>query len=129
MIVSNTQERLKEVMRKQNLRQIDIVEKCQPFCKKYGVKISKSDISQYINYGNEPKQDKLFILSLALGVTPQYLMGYDEPIKSDEEIRASVIAAIAKNDKAFEVAKMFIELPEPLQETVYNLIKSMQNNR
>ena len=129
MIVSNTQERLKEVMRKQNLRQIDIVEKCQPYCKKYGVKISKSDISQYINYGNEPKQDKLFILSLALGVTPQYLMGFEEKTKSDEEIRASVIAAIAKNEKAVEVAKMFIELPEPLQNSVYNLIKSVYNDR
>ena len=129
MIVSNTQERLKEVMRKQNLRQIDIVEKCQPYCKKYGVKISKSDISQYINYGNEPKQDKLFILSLALGVTPQYLMGFEEKTKSDEEIRASVIAAIAKNEKAVEVAKMFIELPEPLQNSVYNLIISMYNDR
>lgn len=129
MIVSNTQERLKEVMCKQNLRQIDIVEKCQPFCKKYGVKITKSDISQYINYGNEPKQDKLFILSQALGVTPQYLMGFEEKTKSDEEIRASVIAAIAKNEKAFEVAKMFIELPGPLQETVYNLIKSVHDGR
>lgn len=129
MIVSNTQERLKEVMRKQNLRQIDIVEKCQPFCKKYGVKISKSDISQYINYGNEPKQDKLFILSQALGVTPQYLMGFEETNKSDEEIRASVIATIAKNEKAFEVAKMFIELPENLQESFYSLIKSVYNGK
>ena len=129
MIVSNTQERLKEVMRKQNLRQIDIVEKCQPFCKKYGVKISKSDISQYINYGNQPKQDKLFILSQALGVTPQYLMGFEEPSKSEEEIRASVIAAVAKNEKAIEVAKMYIELPEQLQETVYNLIKSVHDGK
>lgn len=129
MLVSNTQERLKEIMKNQGLRQVDIIEKAKPFCEKYGVRLGKTDLSQYLNYGKEPRQDKLFILSQALGVTPQYLMGFEEPNKSDEEMRASVIAAIAKNDKAVEVAKMFIELPEPLQNSVYNLIKSVYNDR
>lgn len=129
MIVSNTQERLKEIMETQGLRQVDIIEKAKPFCEKYGVRLGKTDLSQYLNYGKEPRQDKLFILSQALGVTPQYLMGYEEPNKSDEEIRASVMAAIAKNENALEVAKMFMELPNPLQETVYNLIKSMRGGR
>lgn len=129
MLVYSTKERLKEIMEKQGLRQVDIIEKAKPFCEKYGVRLGKTDLSQYINYGKEPRQDKLFILSQALGVTPQYLMGFEEKTKSDEEIHASVIAAIAKNEKAFEVAKMFIELPGPLQETVYNLIKSVHDGK
>ena len=82
--VSNTAERLKQLMRERNLKQIDIVDLCQPFCEKYGIAIRRNDISQYANGKAEPGQDKLTILALALNVSEVWLMGYDVPESKDD---------------------------------------------
>ena len=79
---SNTAERLKEIMKQRGLKQIDIVNAAQPFCEKYGVKLGRNDVSQYVAGKVEPNQRKLTILALALNVSEVWLMGYDEPIKS-----------------------------------------------
>lgn len=76
---SNTANRLKEIMNERNLKQIDILNACLPFCKKYEVKMSKSDISQYVSGKVEPGQDKLFVLGNALNVSESWLMGFDVP--------------------------------------------------
>ena len=73
-----TMDRLKQLMSDRNLRQVDILNLCLPFCKKYGINIGKSDLSQYLSGKVVPKQDKLSILSMALGVSEVWLMGYDE---------------------------------------------------
>ena len=78
----NTATRLKKIMNKRNLRQVDILNLTVPYCKKYDVKMNKSDISQYCSGKTEPNQDKLYVLSLALGVSESWLMGYDVPIDS-----------------------------------------------
>ena len=77
---SSTSSRLKEVMRIKRLRQIDILNAAKPFCLQYGVKLEKNDLSQYVNGKVEPKQEKLTILSLALGVSILWLTGYDVPM-------------------------------------------------
>lgn len=77
MRISNTSERLKEYLVRNNKRQIDIVNACQPYAEKYGVRIGKSDISAYIHGIYLPAQDKLAILSMALNVSEAWLMGYD----------------------------------------------------
>ncbi len=76
----STADRLKEIMKSQNLRQVDILEKAQPFCKEYNIKMNKSDLSQYVSGLVEPGQDKLTILGMALGVSEAWLMGYDVPM-------------------------------------------------
>lgn len=76
---SNTSKRLNEYMNKHNLKQVDILKMAEPYCKKHGVKLNKSDISQYVSGKVEPGQDKLFVLARALKVTEAWLMGYDEP--------------------------------------------------
>ena len=76
---SNTASRLKEIMNERGLKQIDILNACLPFCKKYEVKMSKSDISQYVSGKVEPGQDKLFVLGNALNVSESWLMGFDVP--------------------------------------------------
>ena len=45
----STADRLKEIMQKRNLKQVDILNKSLPFCSKYNVKMNKSDISQYVS--------------------------------------------------------------------------------
>lgn len=79
MKISNTSKRLKELMNKRNLRQVDILNLTKPYCEQYNVKMNKSDISQYVSGKNEPSQDKLIILGMALNVNEAWLMGYDVP--------------------------------------------------
>ena len=74
-----TSQRLKQLMKERNIKQVDILIKAEPFCKKYGVKLNKNDLSQYVNGKVEPGQQKLSILGLALNVNEAWLMGYDVP--------------------------------------------------
>lgn len=45
---TTTSERLKYLMEIRNLRQADILEKIQPYCQRYGVKIPRNALSQYV---------------------------------------------------------------------------------
>lgn len=76
---SNTSQRLKEILTEKNIRPIDLVNKCQPYCKKYNIKMGRNDISQYLSGKVEPSQKKLSILALTLNVDEVWLMGYDVP--------------------------------------------------
>ncbi len=78
---ANTAIRLKEVMEKRNLRQIDILNLTAPYCEKYNIKMNKSDISQYCSGKAEPNQDKLYVLGEALNVSEAWLMGFDVPME------------------------------------------------
>lgn len=73
-------------MSKQNLRQVDILEKTKIFSQKHNMrsKISKTDLSQYVNDKVEPRQDKLYILAQALNVSEAWLMGFDVPLTKQE---------------------------------------------
>ena len=78
--ISNTSKRLREIMTMRALRQVDIVNKCQPYCRKYHIMINKADISIYLKGTVVPNQGKLFILGKALNVNEAWLMGYDVPM-------------------------------------------------
>ena len=73
----NTSDRLKQIMRERNLKQIDIVRLCEPLCKKYGERLERNDLSQYVSGKTIPGQRKLTILGIALNVSEPWLMGYD----------------------------------------------------
>lgn len=79
MKISCTAERLRDLINTRGLKQVDILKLCQPYCKKYGVKMNKSDISQYLSGKAEPSQDKLIVLGMALDVQESWLMGFDVP--------------------------------------------------
>ncbi len=81
MRISNTAERLNLLIRERNLKQVDILRLAEPYCKEFGVALTKVDLSQYISGRYEPKQVKLNILALALGVSEAWLMGYDVPME------------------------------------------------
>lgn len=78
---TNTAERLKEIMQQRDLKQSDILKLCQPYCEKYGEKIGKPHLSQWVSGINEPNQRKLFILGQALNISEPWLMGYDVPME------------------------------------------------
>lgn len=70
-----TSQRLEQIMRSRNMRQVDILNAAEPYCRKYGIKLGKNDLSQYVSGKVEPGQDKLTILGLALNVSEAWLSG------------------------------------------------------
>lgn len=72
-----TGERLKQIMAERGLRQIDIVRLCEPYMRRYKIRIGRNDISQYLSGKCEPGNTKLFLLGKALRVNEVWLMGYD----------------------------------------------------
>ena len=86
--VSTTAERLKTIMRRDNLRQVDIVRKTG---------MQTGTISLYVSGKLNPKQGAIKKMSKTLGVNALRLMGYDVPMtaeKDPETVRNQVIADI-----------------------------------
>ena len=81
----NFSARLNEIMKSRKLRQVDILERTKPFQKQFGVTLSKTDLSQYVNGKVEPRQDKLYLIATSLGVDPAWLMGYDLDSRSEQK--------------------------------------------
>ena len=80
-----TADRLKQIMRERGIKQIDILRACKPYCEKYGVRLEKNDLSQYISGKAVPRQDKLSVLGMALNVNEVWLMGYDVPMETEPQ--------------------------------------------
>lgn len=78
---ATTADRLKEIMKYYELRQVDILKRVEPYCKQYGIKMGRNDLSQYVSGKVSPGQEKLTILAMALGVSETWLMGYDVPME------------------------------------------------
>ena len=70
-------QRFNQIMDERHLKQMDLIRLCEPYCKKYDVIISKTNISQYRRGKCIPRSDKLYVLSRALNVEEEYLLGYD----------------------------------------------------
>lgn len=76
-----TSTRLQRILSERGLKQVDVLERAVPYCKEYGIKLNKSDLSQYVSGKVEPGQDKLTVLGLALNVSEAWLMGFDVPME------------------------------------------------
>lgn len=96
---TSTKDRLKELMQNRGLKQVDIVNLAKPFCEKSGVKLGRNDISQYLSGKVEPGQHKLFVLAQALGVSLQWLMGYDAPIEAYPSSHSGLSPVLPDNAK------------------------------
>ena len=115
-----TADRLKQIMSKRGLKQVDILEACKPYCERYGVQLKKNDLSQYVSGKVEPKQDKLSILGMALNVNEVWLMGYNVPAgrkeleKLEQQLQSEVAACElfekCYGKEAFEAVKLFVQL-------------------
>jgi len=89
-----TSERLKEYMNMTGLRQVDILEKCKPFCDEHEIRIGRNDLSQYVSGKVTPRQDKLSIIGMALDISEAWLMGYNVPMER-EHIYTSKYAIVS----------------------------------
>ena len=116
-----TSERLKQLMEERNLKQVDILNKSLPYCNKYGVKMNKSDISQYVCGKVEPSQDKLVVLGMALDVTESWLMGFDVPAERKDGSQ--------KAEKDFDVLYRYSMLSERDKKIISDMIDSMLSQK
>lgn len=114
---ANTSMRLKEIMEKRGLKQIDILNSCRPYCKKYDVKLSKGLLSQYVNGSAAPGQDKLYILARALNVNEAWLMGYDIPPLPSDMV----------DDINLEILSLLEAMPEQKRENAIEYLKFLSN--
>ena len=111
---ATTAQRLRQVMNSNNMKQSDVIVAAKPFCEKYGVKLNKSDLSQFVNGKVIPGQWKLTILGLALNVNETWLMGYDVPMDRDygkqDEGSANIIPLPSTSQKPL-IGKIACGLP------------------
>ena len=118
---TTTSERLKQIMNERNLKQVDILNMSLPYCQKFGVKMNKSDISQYVSGKVEPSKEKLVVLGMALNVTEAWLMGLDvSPERKDNSRQA---------DKDFDLLYKFSMLDSRDKQTVLDMIDSMLSRK
>ena len=119
-----TAQRLEQVMKSRNMRQVDILNAAEPYCKKYGVKLGKNDMSQYVSGKVVPGQDKLTILGLALNISEAWLMGYDVP--SEREIPPTV----AKDGgRTQEYVQLFELLNDDQKDMIIHAIKGILSGK
>ncbi|HGO3133876.1 TPA: helix-turn-helix domain-containing protein [Staphylococcus aureus] len=109
--------RLKKAMLDKQMKQIDIINKSK-LLSDNGAKITKTDLSQYVNGKTSPGQKKLYVLSKVLDVSEAWLLGYDVSPKrpTDEERHLNqneqIIAAHIKDDVTDEEMKEIVNFIE-----------------
>ncbi|HDM8631994.1 TPA: helix-turn-helix domain-containing protein [Staphylococcus aureus] len=109
--------RLKKAMLDKQMKQIDIINKSK-LLSDNGAKITKTDLSQYVNGKTSPGQKKLYVLSKVLDVSEAWLLGYDVTPKrpTDEERHLNqneqIIAAHIKDDVTDEEMKEIVNFIE-----------------
>lgn len=91
MAKATISERLKEIMKLRNLKQVDIINMSEPYGKEVGIKLGKSHISQYISGKTEPRVDIIGVLAKTLEVNELWLMGEDVDMKSGKPYVADTI--------------------------------------
>lgn len=110
---SGTAERLRTLMNERGLKQVDILKLCKPYCDRFGVKMNKSDISQYLSGKSEPSQNKLVVLGMALGVQESWLMGFDVPAERSAETKKE----LATTDELSATKQELFEFVSDLSES------------
>ena len=127
-----TSQRLKQIMNERNLKQVDILKKCDPICEKWEVnKIGSNGLSQYVTGKVEPSQKILSILAEALQTNEVWLMGFDVPnVPKDEYNQAIKQEDEKKLLKNILTKKGFLNENEEMTEEDFNrLIEFAKANK
>ena len=108
--------RLKAAMKKQNLKQIDLVRAAQS----QGIKLGKSHISQYVSGKTVPRTDILLFLAKTLQVEEEWLIGVSD-MGSDTEVSTT------KNRTRLDTNKTILENSN--QENLESLTMSIKRQK
>lgn len=133
MKTETTSMRLKQIMSERNLKQVDILRLCQPYCEKYNIKLGKSDLSQFISGKVEPGQWKLTILGCALNVSEAWLMGFDVPkerlVTVSEPPKASNIVPFPEMEQVPLIGKIACGTPILAEENIQDIVSAPKQMR
>ena len=88
-------------------------------CRK--TKIATSAMSEYLRGLYEPKQDKVYIMSVALDVDPVWLMGFDVPMEKEDK-KISSGESLTEGEKTG--LELFRAIPEDQQPVVLAMIRA-----
>lgn len=122
--MATTAERLQQITRERNLRQIDIIRLAEPYCREYNLKLSKSDMSQFVNGIVEPGQWKLTLLGKALNVFEAWLMGYDVSMERDNSPTPQ--ATPAERD---EFSRLYATLSPENRQRILDLMQALSSKK
>lgn len=92
-IIASTADRLQEALNFRNMKQADLAR---------STGIDKASISLYLKGRYAPKGDKLYKIALALGVSPQWLSGFNVPM-TDENALHLISPKITEDTVSFPV--------------------------
>lgn len=118
-IVATTSERIKEAMQKKNIKQADLARMTG---------IDKSSISLYISGKYSPKGDKLYKLSLALGVSAAWLSGFNAPMTDNEKSSPGAEEKTPRERKYDEIISLLQALPEEKVTEAIRYLKYLADN-
>lgn len=129
----HTSVRLNQIMDERGLKQADVLRLAQPFIEKYGGKLGKNDLSQYVSGKTEPGQRKLFILGKALNVNPSWLMGLDVPREIDystkkEDAVSDIFVRLRSDDKFLTAVQKIYSLTDEQLEAVITMLSTFQQD-
>ena len=113
-----TADRLREIMSQRNLRQVDIIKLAEPYCAEFGLKLTKSDLSQFVRGKVIPGQWKLSLLSRALNVSEAWLMGFDVPMERKEP-------AASDEPQRNEFIRLFSSLSHEQRQIVLDVMRGL----
>jgi len=85
-------ERFNSVMKEKNIKQIDLIRMAE----EKGIKLGKSQISQYVSGKSAPRKDMLDFLADALGVTADWLSGDVPDVRAEDDGRPRTFAKSTK---------------------------------
>lgn len=106
MKIATPNDRLKQIMKERNLRQVDVVKMSEYYQKELNVKLTKSNISQYLKGISNPDNKKIKLLAKTLRVSEGWLSGYD--VKKELVISKSELSN--HFDKIFQSDKIKLDL-------------------
>ena len=121
-------------MREHNLRQLDILNKTRELQTELNVTMSKAVLSHYVNDRSTPDEKRRHLLSLALGVTEPWLMGYVDAEEALSQSERSLIGNYRKLKPPFKekienqiqqlISLQMKELPQPSRTKLAKVGKS-----
>lgn len=114
-------DRLKEAMNIRSMKAVELSEKTG---------IPKSSISYYLSGTNEPRNDRVILISKALDVSEAWLLGYDVPFARSAEQKKNddlvqVVAQLRKDPEFFEVVKLLAGLPASDYASIKQLVTAL----
>lgn len=104
-------ERIKTALHIRGIQQTEL-------CKRASV--PKSSLSLYLSGAYEPKQDRIYAMAMALGVSEAWLMGYDVSMEREESISPNEHDLTEGETMLLE---LFRQIPENKQEVVLEMIR------